>query len=402
MKPKRTMSLHAQISPEAEQRLKSSKRNSTIASLLMSFVVIVLVGLVLALVFLPSFMKEHEVIVTYHQPGLAEDPINSKKMSVQRPKPSAPSASAAARVIAANVASPMAVEVPDVVTEALLFDSGVDDFGEGGLGDGDGVGGAGEGGGGGFGTTGALPGALSGRLYDFKKGPDGTKVNYNIANPADFFDRVNRLQKSRFSEGALGRYFQAPNLLNLSHLMIPLSPASEGPKHFGAEGVIEPSGWIAHYEGKVVAPRDGSFRFSGIGDDYVVVMVNGKMRLMASRPDTQQSVVGRWTPTEPVGKHLGPFQNDAHLVYGDWIKMRKGEVLELDLVIGERPGGMLGFILQVEEKGRDYREASNGRPVLPLFTTRPFSAEEVETMRGQLGSYEVEWEDVPVFGVEGR
>ena len=41
------MSLHAQLSPEAEERLRAQKRNSTVSSLVISVLVIVLVALVL-------------------------------------------------------------------------------------------------------------------------------------------------------------------------------------------------------------------------------------------------------------------------------------------------------------------------------------------------------------------
>ncbi|WP_193213523.1 hypothetical protein [Luteolibacter marinus] len=392
------MSLHAQTSPEARQRLQSQRRNSTIASIAIAVLSIILLGLVFAFILLPAILKDPEVIVTYVTPSPVDETPQAKKLNVQQSRPSPPSAAAASRVIAANAVSPVSIEIPEITTESITFGAGTDDFGEGGLGGG--FGGAGTGNGGGFGSTGARPGALQGKLYDFKQGPDGKPVDYNIGNPADFFDRVTRLQRSNFSESSLRRYFQAPVSLNLAYLEVPLSPASEGPKHFGAEGMIEPSGWIAHYKGKIVAPKDGTYRFSGIGDDYVVVMVNKKMRLAACRPDTQGSIVGRWEPTEPTGKFLGPYQRDAPLIFGDWIKMRKGEVFDFDLVIGERPGGLLGFILQVEEKGRDYRKAPDGRPILPLFTTSPFTDDEKQQITTDLGPYEVDWNEVPVFGIK--
>lgn len=392
------MSLHAQISPEASARLKIQQRNSTIASVVIAFLSIVLLGLIFAFILLPSFTNEPEVIVTYNSKVPAEDTPQEKKVSIQQGRPSAPSAASAARVITSNVTSNLAVEVPEIAVESVSFGTGMDDFGEGGMGGG--MGGSGEGNGSGFGSTGARPGALQGHLYDFKQTPGGEATQYSISNPSHFFERVVKLQRSNFSDASLRRYFKAPKSLNLTHLLVPISPASNGPKYFGAEGVIEPSGWIAHYKGKIVAPKDGSYRFSGIGDDYVVVLINNKMRLAACRPDTQGSIAGRWKGTKPSGSFQGPFQNDAPLIFGDWIKMKKGVPVEIDLVIGERPGGLLGFILQIEEKGHKYRKAPNGRPILPLFTTSPFSGAEKQEMHGQLGGYEVEWQDVPVFGIK--
>jgi hypothetical protein len=88
------------------------------------------------------------------------------------------------------------------------------------------------------------------------------------------------------------------------------------------------------------------------------------------------------------------------LVYGDWVKLREGELIDIDLAIGERPGGRVGFVLMVEEQGVDYRKAADGRPILPLFTTAPLSSEEKDRVVREFGSWEFEWDRVPVFGVK--
>ncbi len=393
------MSLHAELNPEARRKLDAQKRNSAIVSVVISLLVIVLVGLILALMLLPAIVKESTPIVSYISPGVEDTQITQKKITTQRPVPSAPSSSAA-RVITAATVSPIALEVPDISFDFAAFGSGSSDFGDGWAGDGSGFGGGPGGDGGAFGSIAARPGALEGRLYDFKKDQDGNPVAYDISNPMDFCDRVVRLQRAGFSTSSLRSYFQAPNSLYLRHLVIPLSPASEGPKYFGAEDSIKPSGWIAHYRGKIAAPKDGTYRFSGIGDDYIVVHTNGRMRLAACRPDTQRHIVGRWEPTEPVNRFLGPYQRDAHLVYGDWVRLRAGDPVDFDLVIGERPGGMVGFILHVEERGVKYRTAADGRPILPLFTTSPFSDEDKARIAKDHGDYEIEWEKVPIFGVK--
>jgi hypothetical protein len=141
------MSLHAQLSPEAQARLQAQRRNSTISSIVISFLVIVLIGLVLALILLPPWLKETPVIVSYQGTTVTDENLEVKKMnnSVER-KPSAPSSSMA-KVIAANTVSPTAVPVPevDVPDPSTDFGNG-DDFGDGWGSGGDG------GGGGGFGN----------------------------------------------------------------------------------------------------------------------------------------------------------------------------------------------------------------------------------------------------------
>ncbi|MGB0991414.1 MAG: hypothetical protein ACPG32_02985 [Akkermansiaceae bacterium] len=141
------MSLHAQLSPEAQARLAAQQRNSTITSVIISILVVLLIGIILLWILLPSVEKFTPEIVSY-QAGADETEKNTKRemtRAVER-KPSAPSSSMA-KVIAANTTSPTAVPVPevDVPDPSTDFGNG-DDFGDGwGNGDGDG-------GGGGFGN----------------------------------------------------------------------------------------------------------------------------------------------------------------------------------------------------------------------------------------------------------
>ena len=140
------MSLHAQLTPEAAERLRTQKRNSTLASLLISILTVVLVGLLLAFLALKAINLEQPDIVTYKASSVDDESLEVKEInpSVQR-KPSAPS-SAMAKVIAANTTSPTAIPVPDVDVPLPSSDFGDgDDFGAG-------WGTGGDGGGGGFGN----------------------------------------------------------------------------------------------------------------------------------------------------------------------------------------------------------------------------------------------------------
>jgi hypothetical protein len=392
------MSLHVPISPEAVQRLRVQRRNSTIASIFISVLSIALIALVLALILLPSLMREPAVIFGYQAPAAIKDDREQKKITPQRSRPAAPSAAAASRVITANTPAPLALEVPDIAFESEFFGIGTDDFGDGGIGGGLG-GGAGGSGGGGFGSTGARPGSLEGKLYDFKQKPDGTKIPYNLEDRAEFVDRVVKLQRSNFSEASLKRHFQAPNSLFLSHLAIPLSDASSGPEYFGAKDTIKPSGWMAHYQGKLTVVKSGTYRFAGLGDDYIGVFINNRMRLAACWSEIQEGIDGRWEPSEPTGEFMSPFSG-MRLVYGDWVTLKAGDVIDFDLAIGERPGGKVGFVLMLEEKDADYRLASDGRPILPLFSTGPISDEEKNRIIRDFGSWEFDWDTPPVFGVK--
>ncbi len=142
------MSIHAQLSPEAQARLDAMKRNSTISSIIIALLSIVLIGLLLAFILISPMFKETPVIVTYSANVPAEEVLETKKVSTNtKQKPSAPSSSSA-KVIAANTTSNVAIPVPevDVPQPSTDFGNG-DDFG-----DGWGSGGDGGGGGGGFGA----------------------------------------------------------------------------------------------------------------------------------------------------------------------------------------------------------------------------------------------------------
>ena len=388
------MSIHATLSPQVQERLEAQKRNSTLVSIILSLLTVALIALLLAFYLLPQIIKTTDMIVMIHPAQIEEEPTpKPKKFNRSVTKPS--SSSSSARVLTAMTSSHTAIPVPDVDVTLPSLDFGHgNDFGEGWeAGDGK------FGGSGSFGSTHRSSGGLEGIMYDFKKKRNGEDVPYEIANPTEFVERAVRLQKSDFSESSLSRYFRAPQSLFLTHLAIPFSNAESGPSFFGADGDIKPSGWMVHYQGRITVPRSGTYRFSGLGDDYLVLMLKGRMRLAACWSDIQPAIAERWEPTKPTGEWLGPFGN-MRLVYGDWVHLSEGEVIDIDLAIGERPGGKVGFILHVEEKGVDYRKDSQGRPILPLFATAPISHEEKQRITSEFGSYEIEWENAPVFPVK--
>jgi hypothetical protein len=392
------MSLHIDSSPEARERMSRQRRLNAVTSVTIAMLSITLTGMLLALVMLPGMFKEEVQIIMYDPPELID--VNEPtpvKITRERLQPSAP-ASPSHRVIVASTAAAFSIPVPEVSSELGTLGGVAEDFGDGWIGDSAGQG-IGAGDASMFGSTQKGSGGLAGTMYDFKQTPDGREVKYNLGDPAEFVDRVLRLQRSRFSDASLSKYFQAPQTLYLTQLAIPNSLASEGPKFFGAEGSIKPSGWLVRYRGRVVAPKDGTYRFSGIGDDYLTVSVNGKIRLVACWPDTHPQVAGRWDASEPTGKFASPYDGGARLVYGDWIRLRRGEVMDLDIVIGERPGGKVGFLLNIEEKGVEYRKAADGRPILPLFTTVPIDEAKRSKISRDFGAFELEWEQVPVFAV---
>ena len=386
------MSLHAPISPEALIQLNHQKRNSALSSVIIAILSTLLLCLIFGFLLLPVQLITTPQFTTYNSGKNDEEKIVKPEIThnVQR-KPSAPSSSMA-KVIASNITSPTALPVleTEVVTPSIEFGNG-DDFGQG-WGNGFGSGG---GSGGGFGNPNKIDGTLSGYLYDFKQTPQGKPIaDYSTANRSHFTDRIKRLHRSRYSESALARHYQAKQELFVRYIAIPFSNANEGPKFFNAEKEVKPSGWIAHYHGEIVAPKSGTFRFVGSGDDYLSVTINKKFRMVAAWTDIINTVNVRGANARKHPKEMGPF--NIPLNYGDWFTVRKGQKLDIAITLGERPGGKVGFILMLEEKGADYRKTASGRSILPPFTVGPLSSQDIDGLQ-KFPNWEWETENVPVF-----
>jgi hypothetical protein len=166
------MSLHVQLSLEALENLRRQRRNSTISSIVVSFLVVASIFLIMGIFFINIQVKETPTIVTYEASTEDENQIEEKKVNTQvQRKPSAPSSSMA-KVIAANANSPVSIPVPDVevTTPSMDFGDG-EDFG------------------GGWGSAG-----------DFGSGGGFGKIPSAMRKRCDPQDRMKRLKESGGSE----------------------------------------------------------------------------------------------------------------------------------------------------------------------------------------------------------
>jgi len=139
------MSLHAQLTPEAEAKLAAQKRNSTITAVIIALLCLVLIGVILMTIALITQNKETPALVSYSSTVENDEEVKKPEIRNQVQRKPSSSSSSATRVIAANVQSPLAVPVPEIQPEtpSVEFGDG-DDFGDGwgdGWGDGNGSGG---------------------------------------------------------------------------------------------------------------------------------------------------------------------------------------------------------------------------------------------------------------------
>ena len=244
------------------------------------------------------------------------------------------------------------------------------------------------GGGGGFGRKEGGAYDLVGTMIDLKRNSKGRPRSM------DYSADIGRMVESGFSKTVMREFMILPRKLHLSHLFVPYTQASAGPEAFGVADLMQPRGWMVHYQGWIKAPLPGQYRFVGEFDDIIVVMIDGKVVMESNWgiPATP------WSPTYAVDKHQG-FTRQP-LVYGDWIPF-DGRPHKIDLLVGEHPGGLVGGLLMIQEKDRTYRKARNGRSILPPFTLRPLHAEHVKKMNS-VGHFPMETKYVPVFGVNTR
>ena len=392
------MSLHAQTSEEAQAALDAQKRTSTISSLIIAVLSMFLIGLIMFIISITIEKKTEYVTIPFGTQSVdSNEPETPKTTTEVQRKPSAPSATMA-KVIAASIASPTAIAVPDVeLTEASLDFGNGDDFGDGwenGSGNGSGGGGAA----GGFGAEAKISGTLGGTFYDFKQDKDGkARANYSTSGNTDFIRYAKRYQSGRFSARGLKDNFSAKKQLFVRYVAIPFSSANSAPRFFGVEKEVKPSGWLVHYTGKLKSPKAGRFRFVGLGDDYLSVAVNSSAQLIAPFPVSavEKALIRRGVNARKQPDHKSPFGN-SKLYYGGWFDLKEGQEFDIDIGIGENPGGMVGFLLMIEEEGQTYRKGSDGRNVLPPFVFGPLTPEDTKALKAFSG-WEFELDNVPVF-----
>jgi len=214
-----------------------------------------------------------------------------------------------------------------------------------------------------FGSRQASQAALIGILYDLKQTQERKPVPMDIKTYGSVVDEF--LSKG-WDESVLNRYFRAARPLYTRQIFIPLISADSAPRAFGVEKIVQPSFWLIHYKGQVAAPSDGFWRFWGDGEEVCSVAVNGRNVLLANwREITTPNV--QWKSPEPPGMKVANSQMRA----GDWIQLKAGQVVDLDVLIGERAGGVFCAFLLIEKRGEKYSQV-DGFPVLPVFQLAPF------------------------------
>jgi hypothetical protein len=317
-------------------------------------------GLVLLATSIILVVKKEDPPIVY-RPVTIREPV---KMDIVRPQVKIKQTSSPARhvtpiTVAKNSLDHPQVEVPDLGTS--LGDTGIDvtvDFGE-------------------LDLTSSLVGdsigtgfGFVGTFYDFKRDRSGRTVPMN---PNQFVAEVAGFIRGDWRMSKLARFYRSPKQLYAGCFMVPPVKSSVAPAAFGEADTVGYC-WLAHYKGQLVYHDDITFRFWGQGDDILAVRVDGKEVLVASWPggswSTQESLTsaaGGWQSSSPNTKTYTLGNNTA--VVGDWITLKKGKPLDMEVIIGEVPGGTFCSMLTVEVQGEGYELNREQAPILPMFKT---------------------------------
>ena len=146
----------------------------------------------------------------------------------------------------------------------------------------------------------------------------------------------------------LAKYYAASQKMNAFQIAIPQLKSTEAPRMFGVDSFVTGRRWVIHYKGKFVSPKDGQYRFIGYGDDILFVRVNGNNVLDACYPDSRgiEKLESRYTVKENVGPGVQwPLQA------GVWFRLEAGKANDMEVIIGEGPGGFSSFFLMIQEMG---------------------------------------------------
>ena len=148
--------------------------------------------------------------------------------------------------------------------------------------------------------------------------------------------------------------------------------------------------FMLHYTGQLVHQEGGRFRFWGMGDNFLLVRVNGKVVFDYNNQFSQS-----WNGEE--SKHSNMHMGYWPAFYGQWIDLEPGVPLEMEVIFGEYTGGLTAAMLCIEEEGVDYPTNFENGPMLPVFKTSELSVDQIDAIYEYLNEDHYSVTNGPVF-----
>ena len=239
-----------------------------------------------------------------------------------------------------------------------------------------------------FGSGMSVGNDLEGTFYDFKRNREGKKHPVALAE-SDFKTAVGKFIKGGWKTSSLGRFYRSPTKLYTPAIAVAEVKSILGPWAFN-EPDTAGYFYMLHYKGQLVHQEGGRFRFWGMGDNFMLVRVNGKV------------VFDFGNQFERYWKGEKSKMSVYHVAYwpawyGTWIDLEPGVSLELEVIFGEYTGGLTAAMLLIEEEGVDYPANLEGGPMLPIFKTAELSRDQVDAIYEYLNEDHYSVTNGPVF-----
>lgn len=232
---------------------------------------------------------------------------------------------------------------------------------------------------------------LKGFLYDlkttYKNEPSELGESKNDVKAA-YYEVLGSLIRKKFKQSELSKYLQAEESNYLKFLYIPTISAEGTTKEFGS-AYIEPKQVVIVYEGIIEEAPEGKFRFAGVFDDVLCVMVNDKIVFYASYQEKEL----RYKPTKISNRRK--TEGVKYMAFGKDITVRKGN--NIKIILGEVPGGKVDGSLHFQMENVEYKKDAHDDPILHPFITDELTDEE----RKKLPANRFNLDKIPVFKFKG-
>ena len=235
-----------------------------------------------------------------------------------------------------------------------------------------------------------------GTFYDFKRGRMGRNIPID---PSVFTDKVAKFMRNGWDTARLARYYRSPKKLYTICFMFPPVLSVLAPANMFWYSDTIGSCRLLYYEGPLVHMDGITFRFRGMGDDFLVVRVDGKVVFSACTPDSGdqgiESIANAWKSSSAESHKYYMGHNLAEV--GDWITLEPGVPLDMEVIMGEVSGDVFSAMLAVEVQGMEYPKGPQGNPILPMFKAAVPSRHLIEAIHADLVPGEICVTNGPVF-----
>ncbi|MGE4490733.1 MAG: hypothetical protein AB7E95_14425 [Kiritimatiellales bacterium] len=244
-------------------------------------------------------------------------------------------------------------------------------------------------------TSASMGNDFEGTFYALELDRQGRKLGIS---DEQYLKVIRRFLDSDWNPRVFSFYYRAPRKLYTTQIMIPPVSSEFGPSKFGMGFGTEfdPIHWVVHYRGKIANKIGGRFRFRGTGDDILVVRVNRQFVFNGSWNSNWDSI-SDWRSSSP--DNLKYFIGSGVSAVGDWFALEPGIPVDMEILIGEKPGGTYEAMLVVEQEGVDYPVNQDGMPILPVFKTAEIPQPVIEEIQYTLIDGEVDLFNDLMFNV---